>query len=102
MKYADVIPATGEKEEKPNFGPCVICGKYHNGDAADRLIGALHSLIHRFVALREYFAARIWRKRHFTCKEVCDILITMFYIRNGGDADGRERTDEYADAAGKS
>lgn len=57
MKYADVIPATGEKEEKPNFGPCVICGKYHNGDAADRLIGALHSLIHRFVALREYLAA---------------------------------------------
>ncbi|MCR5782266.1 MAG: hypothetical protein K6G90_05955 [Clostridia bacterium] len=57
IEYGEVIPATGEKEEKPNFGPCVMCGKYHNGDAADRLIGALHSLIHRFVALREYFAA---------------------------------------------
>ena len=57
IEYGEVIPATGEKEEKPDFGPCPMCGKIHNGDAADRLLGALHSLIHWFIALQEYFAS---------------------------------------------
>ena len=36
---------------------CALCGKTHNGNAADRLIGAMHSLIHWFIALKGFFAA---------------------------------------------